>query len=517
MWCTGKGVQEVKGQRAGGRVPILCIVMIDDLIVIMNWRRERKARYDQRMKKLLPLLSCLLFVGCGEEKGGPLEGGLSSKEVDSVGGGAPSENTLGANIAGKIITFKIPEDKVRHQIQFNDDGTLLILGRSKQLEYRIESNEVLMFDEGVRDGGISFESSNPQVGNRAKMGTEEEIAVVIISKIENEEDHGQRIIGYWAMDPQKTLKVLESFPASEGLQERKGEVAKMGKTPSMIAHISKRGRMVLYNGEDSPETVTYNIAADDDEGTSGWIGDIGAGFKVTGDTLQVFSAERSPSYYTSLFSRISEEEAKRRLERTPSKTSKEATELTGDEVSNLPPLPETVTKEFIMGLWAKAHDGSEIIEELANDNIRVGVWKVGIGMGPNKRELIDTSEATMTVKIVDRRFQVWQWSVGQDIGYSFLTYDYDRKRYRWWSALSDGFIMEWSGRRYWRNLMEWNTVRVPEEDMRMTARWMFLSEDRKKLKMAGEIKRNDAVVAYRKDEFTWLSELPDEHKLPEAD
>ena len=65
--------------------------------------------------------------------------------------------------------------------------------------------------------------------------------------------------------------------------------------------------------------------------------------------------------------------------------------------------------------------------------------------------------------------------------------------------------------------MEWNTVRVPEEDMRMTARWMFLSEDRKKLKMAGEIKRNDEVVAYRKDEFTWLSELPDEHKLPEAD
>ena len=107
-------------------MPILCIVTIDDFIVIMDWRRERKARYDQRMKKLLPLLSCLLFVGCGEEKDGPLEGDLSSKDADSVGGGAPSENTLGANIAGKIITFKIPEDKVRYQIQFNDDGTLLL-------------------------------------------------------------------------------------------------------------------------------------------------------------------------------------------------------------------------------------------------------------------------------------------------------------------------------------------------------------------------------------------------------
>ena len=129
--------------------------MIDDFIVIMNWRRESKVRYVQKMKKLLPLLSCLLFVGCGEEKGEPLEGNLISKEVDSVGGRGPKENTLEANITGKIITFKIPEKKVRHQVLFNDDGTLLILGRSKQLEYRIESNEVVIFDEGVRDGGIA--------------------------------------------------------------------------------------------------------------------------------------------------------------------------------------------------------------------------------------------------------------------------------------------------------------------------------------------------------------------------
>ena len=120
---------------------------------------------------------------------------------------------------------------------------------------------------------------------------------------------------------------MESFPDSEGLRERKEEVAKMGKTPSMIAHISKRGRMVLYSGEDSPETMSYTIVADDDEGTSGWIRDIRAGFKVTGDTLQIFSAERSPGYYTSLASRIGEKEAKRRIEGAQSKTSKEATEV----------------------------------------------------------------------------------------------------------------------------------------------------------------------------------------------
>jgi len=30
--------------------------------------------------------------------------------------------------------------------------------------------------------------------------------------------------------------------------------------------------------------------------------------------------------------------------------------------------------------------------------------------------------------------------------------------------------------------------------------------------MGGEIKRDDEVVAYRKDEFTLLSELPEKHR-----
>ena len=507
--------------------------MIDGFIVIMNWRRERKARYDQKMKKLLPLLSCLLLLGCGEEKGEPLGGDLSSKEVDLVGDEAPAENTLEGNIAGKIITFKTPENQVRHQIQFNDDGTLLILGRSKQLKYRIKSNEVLIFDEGKRDGGILFESSNPQVGNSAEMGTEEDTVVVFISKIENEEDHGRKIIGYWAIDPQKTLKALESFPASEGLQERKEEVAKMGQTSSMIAHISKRGRMILYNGEDSPETMTYTIVADDDEGTSGWIGDIRAGFKVTGDTLQIFSAERSPSYYTSLASRISEEEAKRRLERAPSKTSKEETpneseapskgratvDLASAEVEDLAPLPETVTKEFIMELWAKPHDGRGIIEEFADGGIREGVWNVISKRGPRKGELTQNSEATMILKMIDRRYQVWEWREGDLLTYTVTTYDYDASTYRWWGASAspeETSIFEHSGRRYWRNLMEWKAVNLPDPEIQSTMRTTFISEDGKMFKVVGEAKRNGEVVSYSAGEFNWQSELPEEHRSREA-
>lgn len=151
--------------------------------------------------------------------------------------------------------------------------------------------------------------------------------------------------------------------------------------------------------------------------------------------------------------------------------------VAGDEGSDLPPLPETITKEFIMGLWAKAHDRSGIIKELANVGLREGAWKVMITMGPEKREMINASEASMVVKMVDRRFQVWQWSIGESIEYSFVTYDYDTKRYRWWGLQPDGFITEWSGNRYLKNLVEWNSVQLPDENISITIRNIYMSED----------------------------------------
>ena len=186
--------------------------------------------------------------------------------------------------------------------------------------------------------------------------------------------------------------------------------------------------------------------------------------------------------------------------------------VSGNDISDLPTLPEEITKEFIMGLWAKPHDDRGIIKELANVCVREGLWKVVATMGPDKREMNDSSETSMTVKMVDRRFQVWQWSADEHIEYSFVTYDYDAKRYRWWGVLPDGFIMEWSGRRYWRNLLEWETVKIPDEGVRVTTRQTLISEDRKRLKMAGEVKRDGEVVAYRKEECTWLSELPEKHR-----
>jgi len=80
------------------------------------------------------------------------------------------------------------------------------------------------------------------------------------------------------------------------------------------------------------------------------------------------------------------------------------TELTGDDVSNLPPLPETITKEFIMGLWAKPHDDRGMIKELQEKFTRAGIWRVLRKRGSSKRDLVPTGEALMTLKVVDRRF-----------------------------------------------------------------------------------------------------------------
>ena len=77
----------------------------------------------------------------------------------------------------------------------------------------------------------------------------------------------------------------------------------------------------------------------------------------------------------------------------------EAIASSGPASADLTPLPETITKEFIMGLWTKPHDEKDIIKELADVCVREGVWKVVTTTGPDKKEMIHTSEASMIVKL----------------------------------------------------------------------------------------------------------------------
>ena len=174
------------------------------------------------------------------------------------------------------------------------------------------------------------------------------------------------------------------------------------------------------------------------------------------------------------------------------------------ESRELPPLPETVTAEFIMGLWAKPHDERDLIEEL-KDEFKSGVWKVVRNIGPSKEEQVQRIEGSFILKSVDRRFSVWEFSYDDGALYSVMTYDYETESYRWWELMSDGFINEYSGKRYWRNLLQWKSVRLSEEDVQTQMRETIRGE--KSFKATFEIKRGGELVAYSEDEATWVSEL----------
>ena len=169
-----------------------------------------------------------------------------------------------------------------------------------------------------------------------------------------------------------------------------------------------------------------------------------------------------------------------------------------------------------MDLWAKPHDGRDMIKEFADGQIREGIWKVISNRGPRKGEIIDTIESTMTLKMIGRRYQVWEWREGEFLSYTVTTYDYDASRYRWWGTSSEWTsIFEHSGQRYLRNLIEWKAINLPDPELQSTMRTTFISEDGKRFKVIGKATRNGEVVSYSTSEFTWHSELPEEHRSRE--
>jgi hypothetical protein len=173
------------------------------------------------------------------------------------------------------------------------------------------------------------------------------------------------------------------------------------------------------------------------------------------------------------------------------------------ESEGLPPLPQTVTAEFIMNLWAKPHDERDFIEELKD--YRPGIWKFVRNIGPRKGELAERLESSFKFKWVDRRFVVQK--VPNDNGgqYSVITYDYDTDRYRWWQLMPDGGLGEMSGKRYWRDLVDWKSVNLPDEATQFRLRQTARGEGT--FKGIFEVKQGGDLVAYAEDEGTWVAEL----------
>ena len=92
--------------------------------------------------------------------------------------GGCSKPSLEDSIVGKVITVALNE-RMRPQMGFNANGVMLVIGQDGNLEdrgltYKIKGNEVLVFEDGERDGGLLFTSSSPKAGDQVEMGSEDD-------------------------------------------------------------------------------------------------------------------------------------------------------------------------------------------------------------------------------------------------------------------------------------------------------------------------------------------------------
>ena len=189
------------------------------------------------MKKLLPLISCLLLIGCGEKKATGVNGAAGNDE----GAGDP------------------------------------------------------VVSEG-EEAPVSPESSSVSLESR--------------------------IIGYWTLDSQKSLKALESLPESPDSEEEQNFREHIGQAAKgLFLNFSKGGKVVSHEFDDPSKDLTYTIVRDDEEALSVEIEGFG-NFIMQGDTLHMIPPEGEPeSMKCILLSRIDAEEAQRHIEEAQSTKS----------------------------------------------------------------------------------------------------------------------------------------------------------------------------------------------------
>ena len=110
---------------------------------------------------------------------------------------------------------------------------------------------------------------------------------------------------------------------------------------------------------------------------------------------------------------------------------KSTTETKSPEIEKeeLPPIPDKVTKEFVMDLWSQPNNETNLNRLIEKIVPKSGVWKTKREMGPNENEMINSIEGTLTIKFVNRRFVVWNYNNNNATAYSAITYDFDKEKY----------------------------------------------------------------------------------------
>ena len=170
------------------------------------------------------------------------------------------------------------------------------------------------------------------------------------------------------------------------------------------------------------------------------------------------------------------------------------------EESASAPIPERITKEFILALWDKPHSDKDLIDELRHR--KAGRWAAVMNWEGEE----DTQSYSGASKFVDGRFDVTRANGITDgkewVQYDVVTYDSSIRRYRKFTLGSDGKITEDTGRLYWRNLTEWRPIQKKGQGVDWVTRETFRDENY--LKGRTEVRENGERVGLGKFKVTFL-------------
>ena len=181
------------------------------------------------------------------------------------------------------------------------------------------------------------------------------------------------------------------------------------------------------------------------------------------------------------------------------------------EKEALPPIPDKVTKEFVMNLWSQPNDETDIIKEVKAHVEKSGIWKISRKTGPNKDQLDNNGESEMILKFSNRRYAVWKMANNKSYSYSAMTYDFEKEQYHRWEfggLAGNNYTAEYYGKLLDGNLMEWESVIFPYDGEKM--RTKEISKTTERIEMTAEISKDGKIVMAGKSIITWSEGLTPE-------
>lgn len=131
-----------------------------------------------------------------------------------------------------------------------------------------------------------------------------------------------QLIGYWALNTEKIIKAWKADPPEgiKDIEEAIGDLREdpaFGKDAANFLKFEENGILRVYDGGQEEETETYSLVIDGNQDApiriNAKVDSRDASMILIGETLQIFMPEDQPVNLPLFLSRISEEEANRRV------------------------------------------------------------------------------------------------------------------------------------------------------------------------------------------------------------